>query len=84
MLAGFARRAKKLDEAKSHYLAALACPVRDPLRLPYVYLYLATIAKDRGDAAGLVTAIRGLESTDASLPTPSGAMEFARNSGLIH
>jgi hypothetical protein len=64
--------------AKSHLLAALASPTRDPEVLPVVYLRLVTAAQNLGDRDLVIAAARGAVSADAMLSTPTGVGESAR------
>jgi hypothetical protein len=69
---------KKFSEMKIHLEKALASPVRRPDRLPWVYYFLATVAKQLNDQATLRWAVEGAITSDAALGGHTGWASAAR------
>jgi hypothetical protein len=69
---------KKFSEMKVHLEKALASPVRRPDRLPWVYYFLATVAKQLNDEATLRRAVEGAITSDAALGGRTGWGSAAR------
>jgi tetratricopeptide (TPR) repeat protein len=67
---------KRWSEARTHLTSALASPIRRAEVLPWVYFYLARIAQETGDEAGLREAVQAAMSADAAHNT--GAADAAR------
>lgn len=76
-VAGFHRRAGRVEEARREYEQALTCAVRPAEDLPLVYLHLAQIAKTQGDAIRLAWAVRNAQNADLALDHPTGAGQQA-------
>lgn len=65
-------RAKKYQEARVHYEAAIRCPIRRPNGLPWTYFRLAQVLRQLGDTAASEAALRNTESADAAISGASG------------
>lgn len=68
---------EKFQEAKAHILAALNGPARRTDILPWVYLQLATVARNLKDQPTLEWAVKAVVTADAAAGGSTGAVEAA-------
>ena len=69
---------KRWADARRHYEAALAQPVRRADDLPWVHVRLAWAARELGDTAAMQAAANAALAAEARLATPTGAAAEAR------